>query len=170
MRLPWKMHPKHRLDESERPDALASVRQHSLTLPFPKIQSAVSRGALETHDQGGSLFFFKLPFDIRRLIYQEVLAPDDGSELHVASSEWRLLSRRCFDNNPDIRGWQHSCWGYQRKDGTSFDWRFPAGKLAAKGVRPPRDSGVEPTVMGLLCSCRQMYAQFRADCMFCDLK
>lgn len=170
MRLPWKRRPRHRPDESERPDALAPVRQRSLTLPLPETQSSLSREVPKIYIQEKSLFFSKLPFDIRRLIYQEVLAPSDGSELHVASSEWRLLSRRCFDNNPDLRGWQHRCWGYKRKDGTSADWRFPAGKLAAKGVQPPREAGVEPTVMGLLCCCRQMYAQFHVDCMFCDPK
>lgn len=104
MRLPWKRRPRHRPDESERPDALAPVRQRSLTLPLPETVLSVWGNAKDIYP-GKKFIFSKLSFGIRRLIYQEVLAPGDGSDLHVASSKWRLLSRRCFDDNPDLRGW-----------------------------------------------------------------
>lgn len=74
-------------------------------------------------------------FDIRRLIYQGVLAPSDGPELHVAYSEWRLLSRRCFEGRaPLLHGWQHKLLGRSLQRWNESGMEALARKNSGKGA------------------------------------
>lgn len=121
----------------ERPAPLGE-RKRPLTPPS-------APGALSHQEQ--SLFFSKLPIDIRRMIYDYVLVSPDDRVLHIASSWRRLFSRRCHETNTDPRGWRHRCWssmGVQAEDGTTVDW-------SEDGTKPPR-----PSFFGLLRSCRRM--------------
>lgn len=138
---------------SDRPDPLPAIRERALTLPSPLDQ----KGA-RTSDQQQSAFLVKLPSEIRYLIYREVLAPADNPELHIASADRRLLSRRCFVENSDLPGLAHPCWGHCfKKDGTTA--RDPS-----VGRYEPEDNSPYPIRMGLLRSCRQVYVPRRRDC------
>lgn len=121
----------------ERPAPLGE-RKRPLTPPG-------SQGALSQQEQ--SLFFSKLPIDIRRIIYQFVLASPEDRVIHIASSWRRLFCHRCDETNSDPRGWLHKCWnsmGVQTEDGATADW-------SENGANPPR-----PSFFGLLRSCRRM--------------
>lgn len=78
-----------RMRGSEHPHPLPAKQPCPLT-PDP----VNSRKGSRTHPQEQSLLFTRLPLDIRRLIYREVLVPADGQELHVFSSNRRLLSHQ----------------------------------------------------------------------------
>lgn len=126
-----------RMSLCERPAPLGE-RKRPLTPPN-------WQGALSQQEQ--SLFFSRLPIDIRRIIYQYVLASPEDRVLHIASSWRRLFCHRCDETNSDPRGWLHKCWksmGVQTEDGAIADW-------SEDGAKPPR-----PSFFGLLRSCSRM--------------
>jgi hypothetical protein len=138
---------------SDRPDPLPAARERTLTLPFSPSNTDLARNSRHqrTCDQRQSAFFIKLPQEIRYLIYREVLGPADYPELHVASADQRLLSRRCINENRDVPGLEHKCWGrHYKQDGTT------AQNGSLKGYEPEDDS-FYPVRLGLLRSCRQAY-------------
>lgn len=103
----------------------------------------------EQQKQLQSLFFTKLPAEIRRQIYLEVLWPGAGSnEVHVASSHRRVCSVPCFEKHHDLTGWQHACWSPEARDGTRI--------LCDPRVFPERPH--EDRAIPFLSSCRRMYA------------
>lgn len=131
---------------SDRPGPLPAIRERALTLPSPLAQKEA-----RTSDLQQSAFLVKLPPEIRYLIYREVLAPADNPELHIASADRRLLSRRCFNGNSDLPGLAHPCWGHCfKKDGTT-------AQNPSMGRYEPEANSPYPIRMGLLRSCRQMY-------------
>lgn len=162
MKWSWSLTPRRREEKklaerrrrvSDRPEALPVIRERTLTLPFPPNNTDVPRNRRHqgTCDQQQSKFFTKLPQEIRYLIYREVLAPTDHSELHVASADQRLLSRRCVNENLETPGLQHSCWGRCYKlDGTT-------AQNPSLGRYEPEDDSPYPVRLGLLRSCRQAY-------------
>jgi hypothetical protein len=144
---------ERRTRSSDRPGPLPAVRERALTLQLPPGNTdLVGKSRHQsTCDQQQSAFFAKLPQEIRYLIYREVLAPAHHPELHVASAHQRLLSRRCFNEDPDVPGRRHSCWGGRYKqDGTTA----PNPNL---GGYQPEDDSPYPIRLGLLRSCRQAY-------------
>ncbi|KAJ5886226.1 uncharacterized protein N7473_008900 [Penicillium subrubescens] len=146
---------ERRTRSSDRPGPLPAVRERALTLQLPPGNTdLVGKSRHQsTCDQQQSAFFAKLPQEIRYLIYREVLAPAHHPELHVASAHQRLLSRRCFNEDPDVPGRRHSCWGGRYKqDGTTA----PNPNL---GGYQPEDDSPYPIRLGLLRSCRQAYSE-----------
>ena len=129
------------------PETLPLKRKRALTLPLPEGTGFVWRSVppQETNYQLQSLFCSKLLPEIRRQIYQEVLAPG-GRELHLANADRRLCSMRCTvdtERLPQTPGWRHECWGVPRQDGTYKSHLHNA---------PPDEK-----LLSLLCTCRLMY-------------
>jgi hypothetical protein len=125
------------------PETLPLKRKRALTLPLPEGTGFAWRSVppQETNYQLQSLFCSKLVPEIRRQIYQEVLAPGD-QELHLANADRRLCSMRCVDTQTP--GWRHTCWGVHRQDGTY--------KSHLRNDAPPDEK-----LLSLLCTCRLMY-------------
>jgi hypothetical protein len=160
MKWSWSLTARHREKKrlaerrrrsSDRPGPLLAARERTLTLQPGNTELVEKSRHQSTCDQKQSAFFAKLPQEIRYLIYREVLAPSHHPELHVASANQRLLSRRCFNEDPDVPGRRHSCWGGRYKqDGTT------APNPNLEGYEPEDDSPY-PIRLGLLRSCRQAY-------------
>ena len=71
-------------------------RRRALTLPSSSSTATESSTQKPISQQKKSPFFNKLPLEIRRLIYQEVLAPSRYPTLGVGQpGNGPLLSRRC---------------------------------------------------------------------------
>jgi len=131
------------------PETLPLKRKRALTLPLPEGTGFVWRSVppQETNYQLQSLFCSKLLPEIRRQIYQEVLAPG-GRELHLANADRRLCSMRCTvdtERLPQTPGWRHECWGVPRQDGTYKSHLHNA---------PPDEK-----LLSLLCTCRLIYSE-----------
>lgn len=142
----WQRRKQSRMRNNARPEPLSPQRKRPLTA-----DGINTKCANKTKDQDQSLLFSRLPIDIRRLIYQEVLASPDHQELHIISSNKRLICHRCDMDDPETPNWAHKCWGETAVDGTSIDWM--------EDGLGPQQVGMEfhtPVVMGLLCSCRRM--------------
>ncbi|OJJ34570.1 hypothetical protein ASPWEDRAFT_70236 [Aspergillus wentii DTO 134E9] len=144
---------RHRRQHGERhttrPKGLPP-RKRALSLPLPELPK---KSKQKSYAQNECLLF-KLPPEIRRLIYKEILAPEDGSVLHVASSHKRLRSMRCHEWNPRIRDWEHRCWGEVVMDGsTKSFWGYRCSKAG--------------NIMGLLQSCRRIYSE-AIDVLYTD--
>lgn len=147
---------KERCKGSEAPEPLPSLRR-ALTLPGGVVSGS---GSGPGSAQQLSLFFSKLPLDIRYLIYKYVMYfSGSACRLHVVNLHRRLRSVSCYVN-PDpieyenrmptfqvVHSWQHCCWGHEASDGTSV--------LSPNIVYPRRNL---TRVRGLLCSCRRVYA------------
>lgn len=58
------------------------MRQRRLTLPLPPQSSSMLVTQLKTNEQVQSLFFFRLPVEIRTIIYEKVLG-GEGRLLHI---------------------------------------------------------------------------------------
>lgn len=131
---------KQRQRHSDPPESLSS-RRRALT---PPLEESRSKKVPSHHQQQQSLFFTKLPLDVRYLIYQHVIRGSDDAYVHVASSHQRICSFSCVEEHSELHGWQHVCWWNTATDGTTTRRNAPH--------RPRQDM-----VSGLLCCCRQVY-------------
>jgi hypothetical protein len=84
------------------PVPLPRNRKRALTNPLPALESinsmsySIRRSRQRTDDQAMSSFLTKLPFEIRQIIYEEVLADGgDGSVVHILRKHGRLGHWRC---------------------------------------------------------------------------
>ena len=83
------------------PVPLSRKRKRALTNPLPDIEliqsipDSVRRSRQRNDDQKTCLFLTKLPFEIRQLIYEEVLAGGGGSVVHIFRKHSRLGHWRC---------------------------------------------------------------------------
>ena len=95
-----------------KPQPLPTKRQRRLTMPLPSSKSIFPKTRQRNASQTGSLFFTKLPLEIRRLIYQEFL---DGETLHIHVSEpTKTMSHtNCTRDKSSSSPEQGSelCWG-----------------------------------------------------------
>ena len=91
---PAKKAAKH-TQNSDASSALPKLRPRALTLPLPSDKAAKPRTAQKTIDQSPSPFFGKLPLEIRRLIYFEVLG---GRRFHIRAhfQDRRLAHLQCI--------------------------------------------------------------------------
>lgn len=110
-------------------------RTRALTLPL--YEEAYPDGAQRTYDQQQSPFFRKLPYEVRMMIYELVLAPSDRV-LHITTSPKRLCSFRCYSKHPELPTQKHNCRSV--RDRTCAD---------------PAHFGRQ-NYLGLLSSCRHM--------------
>lgn len=108
-------------------------RKRALTLPLPESSSFFGRKAQRTYDQLQSRFLTRLSYDIRLMIYEYVLAPDDQL-LHVAAIPGRLCGIRCYETDPTRPVGEHRCW-----------WTSTIARVHPRGIP-----------LALLYSCRQM--------------
>ncbi|KAJ6023562.1 uncharacterized protein N7446_013927 [Penicillium canescens] len=110
---------RQQADWGARPEPLPTQTRRVLTLPSSPSAATQSNTENPIYHQEQSQFFANIPLEIRLLVYQEVLAPSDYPILHVASGDGRLLSRRCFENDPRHPSWCHKCSGrLLNRDGT----------------------------------------------------
>lgn len=130
---PERLERRRRAERSDSPKPLPA-RRRALTLPLESLYADSS--------QQQSLFFTKLPPDVRYLIYQHVLRAPDHAYLHVASTHQRVCSFPCQERYREIHGWQHWCWWRPADDGT---------------IIAPIEGRCKDVVSGLLCSCKKMY-------------
>lgn len=133
---------KHKKKKPIRP--LPRDRKRALTLPLPESSSPWYRKGWrqKTFDQSQSPFF-RLPRELRQIIYHQVIVPPEGADLHVAITSYRLCGIPCGESNSPHRGWQHNCWEPVDRSGCSMKQVDPALS---------RSSGI----LGLLRSCRKM--------------
>lgn len=96
-------------------------RKRSLTLPLPESSSPWYRKGYrqKTFDQSQSPFF-RLPRELREMIYHQVIVPSDGADLHVAVTGYRLCGIPCGESDSSYRGWQHNCWEPVDRSGRSI--------------------------------------------------
>lgn len=113
------------------------VRRRALTLPLPDSLSPwyPNRRRQKTFDQSQSLLF-RLPMELRRKIYHQVIMPSDGADPYVAITDNRTSPR----------------WPWQTKYWEPFDWS--GDSIQYFDLSCPRSKGV----LGLLRSCRKMSA------------
>ena len=80
---------------------LPKLRKRTLTHPLPPIESmqnfssSIRRSRQITHSQDNSLLLTKLPYELRCLIYGEVLAGGSGNLVHLVRKYDRLGHWRC---------------------------------------------------------------------------
>ena len=80
---------------------LPKIRKRSLTLPLPsidsihKLSSSIRRSRQITHSQENALLLTKLPYEIRLMIYGEVLAGGSGNVIHLLRKYDRMGHWRC---------------------------------------------------------------------------
>ena len=97
------------------PPPLSPRRKRTLTLPLPTPTSKLSRRTRQwTSEQVYSGFFQVLSYDVRRIIYEMVLADE---HFHIIRLRRKLRHVRCKDS-PKTSGNNRTCWGMSTVDGT----------------------------------------------------
>lgn len=129
-------------------------RKRALTLPLPDRPWCLKRQ--RTYDQFQSPLFNRLVWDVRQLIYEYVLAPDER-ELHLGKTEGRLCSIRCHSEDSTQETWQHECWQPHL-----INW----AEYFAHSLPPLSSESRITNVIGLLSSCRQMWVYSKILCSF----
>ena len=92
------------------PVPLSHNRKRALTNPLPAIESiqsisdSIRRSRQRNDDQKMCLFLTQLPFEIREIIYEAVLASGGGSVVHVFRKHGRLGHWRCRIQGEDGTG------------------------------------------------------------------
>ncbi|KAL2864129.1 uncharacterized protein BJX67DRAFT_362108 [Aspergillus lucknowensis] len=156
-------------------------RKRALTPPLPP-QAASSSWLWfrkpkpqETYDQSQSSFLTKLPYEIRQIIYRELLAPP-GSRLHISTHYKKrtnyLASVCCYESRNNLLPWNHRCW--VRKRDAKGNKKYP-------DFSPHRKRGRVRVYLSILRCCRTVYAEsitllytvttfsVRSDSAICDL-
>jgi hypothetical protein len=138
------------------PIPLPSIRKRALTIPLPLINSShsisynIRRSRQRTDNQTISLFLTKLPFDIRLIIYEEVLAGGDRRLVHILKKHRRLGHWRCrIQDGDDVWDLCESQQGRCVEGWLSYKekmWRWDkAGRLIL---------GTDGGIIPLLLTCR----------------
>lgn len=120
------------------PVPLSTSRKRALTLQLP---SPKGNGALKqrTRDQSQSIFFARLPLDVRLMIYKDAIG---GHDIHIIRLNRRLGHVVCWQ--PDRKNpWKHKCLGRTHDDGFY--------------IEPLEGSPAPPKIISLIKACRQMY-------------
>ncbi|KAL3441794.1 hypothetical protein BJX65DRAFT_243847 [Aspergillus insuetus] len=134
-------------------------RKRSLTLPL----SEEAQKRQRTFLQHQSPLFVKLPAEVRRMVYLDVIAVPEQAELCISHAERRLYSFPAGvrdEENPDLLGYPHSAWVGLNYAGHVFPESMPR----LENSRPPKPKGSPKAprkfrVLGLLSSCRRMYSE-----------
>lgn len=153
------------------PSPQPSTRPRTLTSPVPNNIPATTILALirqtlfptiqqRTSDQPECTLLNRLPIEIRRLIWQEVLGQ---KLLHIVRIEKRLLAIEC----PDYARLQREtrcklCWGFSTRD-------LQLSPVPGYYMSPLPESAARPTgLLSLLKTCRLMYA--RMSPLICKIR
>lgn len=107
--------PEPKLKQIYAPRPLPSTRKRTLTLPLPSPPvSRFGRPKQHTSPQGNCAFLQKLPYDIRRIIYDEILS---GNIFHIIRMRRRLRHLRCSTDDGKPKDLRATCWGILTVDG-----------------------------------------------------
>ena len=103
------------------PQPLPDPRPRRLTLPSVSDNETHLQVAPASTNQHQSSLLSIIPWEIRQMIYQEVLG---GNVLHIMRVSERLAHNRCTQPGPKGRTtWGHKCWGEVRAYG--YAWLRP---------------------------------------------
>ena len=123
------------------PPPLPSKRKRTLTLPLPSSGSKSSSQRRQwTSAQDHSGFFAILPYDVRRIIYELILA---GHRFHIIRLRKRLRHVTCSAHNQKEAS--RTCWGVATVD----------GNLIKELEKNPFGQGL----LDVLQTCRQAYTE-----------
>jgi hypothetical protein len=105
----------------------------------------------QTYDQSASLLFARLPIEVRRLIWTNVLG---GNLLHIARAPKRLIAIACVGTaDPQSATRKHNCWGWTSNP--LIQSRTPGFYLGPFDDSPAKPANLLP----LLQSCRKAYTE-----------
>ena len=108
--------PEPKLKQVYAPRPLPAKRKRTLTLPLPppaKGKSSFGKAKQHTSPQNNCLFLQRLPYDIRRIVYDEILC---GVIFHIIRMRRRLRHLRCSTENGEPRDLRATCWGILKVD------------------------------------------------------
>ncbi|KAL2837249.1 hypothetical protein BJY01DRAFT_251571 [Aspergillus pseudoustus] len=130
-------------------------RKRRLTLPL----SDDAQRKQTTFLQHQSLLFLKLPAEVRRVVYLDVICLPERAELCVSHANRRLYSFPAGERdeeNPDLLGYPHSAWVALNRAGDMLSESIPR----MVNSRPAKtDKKRRFRVLGLLSSCRRIYSE-----------
>lgn len=127
----------------ERPDLIDPPLR-----PLPRTRPRRLTNAPDTCDQLQSSLIARLPAEVRVIIWEYVVGPEDNSEvLHIECADGIVRHNRCYQAQSKKVGFQHDCW--------SAAWRKPARAGGALGRGEPE--GHRRTMLPLLITCKLMY-------------
>lgn len=139
------------------PPCLPQKRPRALTYPLPaNPDKSASRSwnpfkksaAQQTLDQSQSALFSRLPYEIRQLIWTEILG---GRLLHIAHAPKRLLAIECgetLSSQSELSPRMHGCWPGTWDRPPGYDWPGVFSN-SAKAVK----------LLALLQTCRAIYTE-----------
>ncbi|KAL2810304.1 hypothetical protein BJX63DRAFT_320849 [Aspergillus granulosus] len=131
-------------------------RKRRLTLPLP--DEAQRKQA--TFLQHQSPFFLKLPAEVRRLVYLDIMVLPERAELCVSHADRRLYSfpaEERDEENPDLLGYPHSAWVALNCAGDVVSESIP--RMENSRPRKGTEKSCKFRVLGLLTSCRRIYSE-----------
>lgn len=142
--LAYEKYQKHKQKKPTRVRPLPCDRKRSLTLPLSESYSPWYRKGWhqKTFDQSQSPFF-RLPRELRDIIYHQVIVPSNGADIHVGIMGHRLCGIICGESDFSRQGWKHNCWKPTNRSGYSIEHLDPSHSHS-RGF------------FGLLQSCRKM--------------
>ena len=112
--------PEPKIKHIYAPNPLPTKRKRALTLPLPEIpqkSSFIAKPKQRTSSQTDCLFLQRLPYDVRRIIYDEILC---GNIFHIIRMRRRLRHLRCSAEEGEVRDLRQTCWGILMVDGRSI--------------------------------------------------
>lgn len=128
--------PEAKLKHIYAPDPLPAKRKRTLTLPLPPPpckSGFLSRTKQHTSLQDNCLFLQRLPYDVRRIIYNEILC---GNILHFIRMRKRLRHLRCSIEDGEGRHLWQTCWGVLRVDERSIKDFYTEKRTTDGGIVP----------------------------------
>ncbi|KAL8725490.1 MAG: hypothetical protein Q9166_007310 [cf. Caloplaca sp. 2 TL-2023] len=132
----------------EAPQSLPVIRKRALTIPLAKGNTHFWERKQKTSDQLQSLFFGRLPLEVRDLVYRFYLTPD-GLPLHLFRRTDKRLGHCFCTFGPESHSHMPQVeWGYQDLSRTRA-WRV------YDNPRPPYSNHLLP----LLKTCRRAYSE-----------
>lgn len=109
-------------------------------------------GIQRTNDQAQSVLLTRLPSEIRRLIWANVMG---GHLLHVVRAPKRLLAIDCNEDfGRELKTRHHDCWGF------TDAWKPSMGSTPGYYLFPEGDRPAKPAnLLPLLQTCRLIYTE-----------
>lgn len=114
--------PEPKIKHIYAPNPLPTKRKRALTLPLPHTPQKSSfigtgKSKQRTSPQTNSLFLQRLPYDVRRIVYDDILC---GNIFHIIRLRRRLRHLRCSAEEGEVRDLRQTCWGILMVDGRSI--------------------------------------------------
>lgn len=116
--------------------------------PLPPSRPRRLTDSQNIHSQQQSALIARLPVEIRVLIWEYVVGPEnDRDVLHIELADGTLRHNRCYQRETEVPAFQHDCW--------RAAWRKTFRVGGAKGRNEPADS--RRAILPLLYTCKLMY-------------